>query len=154
MKLLKIICYVLLLSACASPGLNKQESNKQDRKRLVEYLPVYGNWCGLDHPKNFTQLSQLTQLSLFAKPVDEIDAACKAHDACYVEKGMFSCECDYALWKSMSDFLQQTDIPKKQNSYAKVIWRYFYVSPCRGDSSFKLRPEVITDEIPDEQFGF
>ena len=38
----------------------------------MKCLPIYGNWCGPDHP----------HISQSPPPVDEFDAACMRHDIC------------------------------------------------------------------------
>lgn len=40
-------------------------------------MPLYGNWCGIDHPPKGT----------FPPPVDEFDAACMRHDFCTAGAG-------------------------------------------------------------------
>lgn len=51
-------------------------------------MPVYGNWCGLDHPAT---------LAFSEPPVDALDAACMRHDYCTAARSRFDCGCDLAL---------------------------------------------------------
>lgn len=51
-------------------------------------MPLCGNWCGPDHPKD---------ISKNPPAVDQLDSACRQHDKCYAEFGYYSCACDQAL---------------------------------------------------------
>lgn len=50
-------------------------------------LPVYGSWCGPNHPKAGTS----------PPPFDKLDALCMAHDKCYERSGYSDCTCDMNL---------------------------------------------------------
>lgn len=50
-------------------------------------FPVYGHWCGPNHP--------LAGQS--PAPYDQLDALCMAHDKCYERSGYSDCSCDLQL---------------------------------------------------------
>ena len=81
-------------------------------------LPVYGNWCGPDYPRN---------PGTAQPPVDALDAACMRHDYCTAAQGRFDCGCDLAFM----DELRNTRWP---NPYAQADARGIYdaiaVIPC------------------------
>jgi hypothetical protein len=43
----------------------------------LECMPIYGNWCGIGHPRPGT----------FPPPIDAFDNACKRHDLCIAGPG-------------------------------------------------------------------
>jgi hypothetical protein len=49
-------------------------------------LPIYGNWCGPDHP----------QEGIYPPPIDPFDAACMRHDLCTGAMGTDT-PCDLAF---------------------------------------------------------
>jgi len=51
-------------------------------------MPVYGNWCGANHPKD---------MSIAEEPIDLLDQSCKKHDYCYADEGYLSCACDNVI---------------------------------------------------------
>lgn len=62
----------------------------------------HGHFCGKDTPKlNYSSpQDEIEKLSKIA-PVDTIDAACKEHDICYLQRGSGSKSCDNELVLSM-----------------------------------------------------
>ncbi|MDQ7015404.1 MAG: hypothetical protein Q9N68_03395 [Gammaproteobacteria bacterium] len=55
-------------------------------------VPLYGNWCGPNHPSNPLNA---------AAPINEIDAACQQHDLAYARG--YQAYGDYQLVNHLSD---------------------------------------------------
>lgn len=89
-KLIKIpvsILYAFLLSGCATVD-----------EKLASGIPIHGNFCGPYIPFIPPMPKQLIIERLESiDPIDKIDAACKKHDICYMEKGYFDRSCDKGL---------------------------------------------------------
>jgi len=81
-------------------------------------MPVYGNWCGLDHPVN---------PAFSAPPVDPLDAACMRHDYCTAAQGRFNCGCDLSLMYELRNTAWPT--PSMQAN-ARGIHDAIAVIPC------------------------
>ena len=82
----------------------------------VATFPKYGNYCGLDRPATGENPS----------PTDDVDAACKNHDKCYVEKGDFNLICDTTLIAELKSLTPKNEIEKIAR---KSIISYFRNSP-------------------------
>jgi hypothetical protein len=91
-------------------------------------LGVYGNWCGLNHPKDIDDA---------ADPIDELDASCKRHDLCYVAEGQFSCACDQVLSSELEVSLLANRYQGSQKLFAQSFFHYMKSSFCNGDPSHK-----------------
>ena len=80
-------------------------------------LPIYGNFCGPGHgDPNKT-------------PIDAVDAACMAHDACYDATNYFNCGCDRALILAMPAAIAATPCVSGKVAGATVM-AYFAKAPC------------------------
>lgn len=88
-----------------------------------ESIPVYGNWCGPAYPEK----------GLEPNTVDTLDRICQSHDMCYVEKGMFNCDCDRKFVEEVSSSLEQ--LTGYEQSTAYTFGRYFVRSDCSGGSA-------------------
>jgi hypothetical protein len=97
---------ILFLSSCAIFS-NKNTAGK---------FPIYGNWCGPDHPKKETN----------PQPIDATDQACKNHDKCYEEYGYLNSYCDQTLISQLRNVVPQNEIEDIAN---KAIIYYFERSP-------------------------
>jgi hypothetical protein len=69
-------------------------------------LPVYGNYCGLDHgdPTGNTP------------PIDAVDAVCREHDLCYARLGDFDSRCDQDFIECMPRAIASTPSPAGKNA--------------------------------------
>lgn len=79
-------------------------------------FPIYGNWCGPDHPKTGTN----------PKPIDNTDLSCKHHDLCYAENGYLNATCDENLITELKANTPQNEI---EAIARKAIISYFRKSP-------------------------
>jgi hypothetical protein len=106
MKILPLIITILFLSSCSIFS----------NKNTVGEFPIYGNWCGPKHPAEGTN----------PIPIDNTDAACKAHDLCYDYNGYLDRHCDDALVAELKSFFPESEI---EASFRKAIISYFKRSP-------------------------
>lgn len=116
-RLLVLICIALALTACVRAPLRPEG----------QALPwVYGNFCGKGYPSIGPGSSAEQQSALQAiPPVDSIDAACQAHDLCYVEHGQHRLSCDDAFVKRV--YALRFDGPQRRACarLADQIGRFF-----------------------------
>ncbi len=103
--------------------------------------PVYGNWCGPNHP---------VDTSAASPPIDILDATCMRHDMCYELKGSLDCDCDADLVSEIRANLDKKAYAKPQLKYARNMHNYFQASPCRGDSKKKLLPSRLLHRAYDK----
>ena len=82
-------------------------------------LIIYGNYCGPGHGDD----------TGMTPPIDAVDAACRAHDLCYRDRGYFSCSCDYALITSMGAAIMATPTVEGQAAGIAVM-AHFLGQPC------------------------
>jgi len=101
-NLVVILIFPLLLSSCAI-FTDKQTAGK---------FPLYGNWCGPDHPKKGTNPTA----------IDKTDLACKHHDQCYEANGYFNKSCDASLIIELKNFIPDNEI---EAITRKAIISYF-----------------------------
>jgi hypothetical protein len=106
MKIFISILTLLLISSCAIFS-NKDTAGE---------FPVYGNWCGANHPKEGTN----------PEPIDRTDLACQHHDKCYEENGYLSASCDENLITELKSFIPDNPIEAVAR---KAIISYFKESP-------------------------
>jgi len=84
----------------------------------AQSIPVYGNWCGLNHPST---------PALAGPPVNALDAACMRHDICTANRGRFDCGCDLAFMNELRTTNWQN--PTIQ-SIARGVYDGIAVMPC------------------------
>jgi len=101
----------LLIASCGSSS----SEVKMNVKNAATF-PQYGNYCGLDRPKAGEKPTT----------IDEVDSACKDHDACYDQKGSFNATCDAALITELKNITPKTEPEKVAR---KLIISYFRNSP-------------------------
>ena len=106
MKIFISIFAVFLLSSCTIFS-NKDTAGK---------FPIYGNWCGPDHPKARTN----------PEPIDRTDLACQHHDKCYEKNGYLNATCDDNLITELKSFIPDNEI---EAVVRKTIISYFWRSP-------------------------
>lgn len=109
----------------------KNSLNKKQESEDSSLMPIYGNWCGPEYPKDIENAE---------KPIDYLDSICMKHDYCYLEKGYLSCECDSNFTDSISLGLKENVFKGKERLFSHSFRAYFKNSPCSGDHSNKLAP--------------
>jgi hypothetical protein len=106
MKILTLILTLIFISSCAIFS-NKDTAGE---------FPVYGNWCGPNHPQKGTN----------PQPIDRTDLACKNHDKCYEEYGYLNSYCDETIINQLKSFIPNNEI---EAIARKAIISYFNKSP-------------------------
>jgi hypothetical protein len=86
---LACLLLVLVLGQAAASTSSRRDILLQGTgttgRKLLDGMPVHGNWCGPGHGKPG------------APAVDDLDACCRAHDKCYGNVKYFDCHCDMKL---------------------------------------------------------
>lgn len=77
----------------------------------------HGNWCGLGDLNR-------------RKPVDALDAACRAHDLCYERRGRGACSCDRAFLRATAALSQRPTADEATKAKAALANTLFAVTPC------------------------
>ena len=125
-----LLCVISL--ACANAHAFHDESTTDQAAPEKETpLLTYGNWCGAGHPKNIKEAGE---------PINLLDAACKAHDICYLVKGDMSCECDEEFNQKIISGLKQNRFSGNEKIFARTFRIYFKGSPCVGNHKDKIAP--------------
>ncbi len=97
-------------------------------------LPVYGNWCGPNHPRN---------PAVAAAPVDALDAACMRHDYCTAAQGRFDCGCDLTLMNELRTTRWET--PYIQSD-ARGIYDAIALIPCTDPFGTAEKQRLFTQD--------
>lgn len=84
-------------------------------KKTAGTFPVYGNYCGLDHPRVETN----------PIPIDKTDLACKNHDKCYDKNGFFDKKCDENIINELKSVTPKNEVEKIAR---QAIIEYFKIS--------------------------
>ncbi len=84
---------------------------------LAGRVPYHGNYCGRGNRGG--------------EPVDDLDAACKAHDDCYDRDGDGACSCDRALERETLRLADDKLLSPELRRRAASIGATFQVVPCR-----------------------
>jgi len=77
----------------------------------------HGNWCGIGDVNR-------------GRPVDALDAACRAHDLCYERMGRGACACDRAFLKATASLSQSRRIDDAVKAKAAMANTLFALTPC------------------------
>ena len=84
------------------------------------YAPLYGNWCGPNHP---------VDMSRAGPPLDQLDAACMRHDQCFAALGDQNCNCDISLLNE----LRTTAWPNPViDQNARAVYDAIALVPCNS----------------------
>ena len=110
MKKYFLLLILFLISSC---GTSSEDINE------IATFPRYGSYCGLDRPA----------VGENPPAIDEVDAACKNHDACYATKGSFDVSCDTILITELKLITPKTEQAKLAR---KWIISYFRNSPQKN----------------------
>lgn len=116
-----------LLSACVAGGSVKVNYDAPKPNKPSKL--VYGNYCGLG--------TRYGTLATF--PIDNLDAACREHDACYIE-GKDHCFCDGTLVVAARELSQDPAAEKRKKVAAELVMKMFSTKFCRIFPSGLARP--------------
>jgi len=86
----------------------------------------HGNWCGAGDANR-------------ASPIDALDAACRAHDLCYEQRGRGSCTCDRAIIKATASIVRNPKVPETLRSKAATVNSLFSAALCTETPKMPLR---------------
>ena len=118
----------LLLILAGVAGAEAQSS-------LQIYAPVYGRWCGPNHP---------VEMSRAGPPVDMLDAACMRHDYCVAAQGEYNCGCDVALLNE----LRRTRWPNPlMQRNARAIYDAIALVPCDSPDGTTLKQTMFAVDL-------
>ena len=117
-SLFTVLLFSLALSACLS-GKSVEFSYDGYKPNKPSRL-VYGNYCGPG--------TRNGDLSSF--PVDNLDAACREHDACYTT-GKDHCYCDQILAGASREVAEDPASPKAKRTGAELVMKTFSTPFCR-----------------------
>ncbi len=81
----------------------------------------HGNYCGFGTIDG----------TLRQNPIDQLDAACQAHDICYIE-GNDHCFCDNWLKRDMAAIIDNPGIGLKMRRKAKLVRSTFKLPVCKA----------------------
>jgi hypothetical protein len=101
---------------------------------------VYGNYCGFGTRHG----------SLAPKPINKLDAACQAHDACYIA-GLNHCLCDAKLATAARHIRSLPDTKRGERIAARTIEDLFSTKICKlfPRGVFPRRnPEILRSWFP------
>jgi hypothetical protein len=101
-------------------------------------MPKYGHWCGRNHPKDPEHADE---------PINTLDASCKKHDLCYLEKGHMACECDSEFNNEVVAYLKENRLTGTEKVLAHTFRAYFRGSPCFGNPKDKLAPTRLVTGV-------
>ena len=102
---------------------------------LQVYAPVYGNWCGPNHPVNMSRANG---------PVDGLDAACMGHDYCIAAKGEYSCGCDIAFLQALRE--ARWPNPDMQRN-ARAIYDAVALTPCDSPEGTSHKQTMFATDL-------
>lgn len=107
----------------------------QAQSDLQIYAPVYGNWCGPNHPVNMSRANG---------PVDALDATCMRHDYCIAAKGAYSCGCDIALLQELRG--TRWPAPMMQRN-ARAIYDAIALLPCETPDGTSYKQTMFAVDL-------
>ncbi len=102
---------------------------------LQIYAPIYGNWCGPNHPANMSQASV---------PIDPLDAACMHHDYCTATQGEYNCGCDISFLQDLRQTRWQN--PTIQRN-ARAIYDAIALVPCNSPDGTTLKQTMFAVDL-------
>jgi len=98
MKVLIILVLTMALSGCYWLLPSRPGPTVEPNRRDGSGVSLHGYFCGPGYPgvTDESREARIRQLEAI-KPLDDVDAACKAHDICYERHGYTDKSCDKAL---------------------------------------------------------
>jgi len=126
---MKRFVMLLLIGLWCTGGMAQAQSN------LQIYAPVYGNWCGPNHPVN---------MSRAPGPVDALDASCRRHDYCIAAQGEYSCDCDIAFLQDLRG--TRWSNPMIQQN-ARAIYDAIALMPCNSPDGTAYKQTLFAVDL-------
>ncbi len=113
----------------AGTGLVAAQSN------LQIFAPVYGNWCGPNHP---------VDMSRAGPPVDVLDAACMRHDYCVAAQGEYDCGCDISFLQELRGTRWQNPMIQRN---ARAIYDAIALVPCDAPDGMTYKQTMFAVDL-------
>lgn len=124
--------FVLLIGLCIwSFGANFAAA----QSNLQIYAPIYGNWCGPNHPVNMSQANG---------PIDALDAACMRHDYCVALQGEYNCGCDISLLQGLRTTHWKNPMIQRN---ARAIYDAMALVPCNSPDGTTLKQTMFAVDL-------
>lgn len=98
-------------------------------------IPIYGNWCGLDHPRTFAGA---------LAPIDALDRACMRHDYCAAARGDFDCGCDIGLMRELRATVWGD---RKIAGHARAVYDGISIIPCKQPNGMAAKQSMFMADI-------
>jgi len=117
------------LLVLASVGGSVAQSN------LQVYAPVYGRWCGPNHP---------VDMSRAGPPVDMLDAACMRHDYCVAARGEYNCGCDVSFLNELRGTRWPNPLMQRN---ARAIYDAIALVPCDSPDGTTLKQTMFAVDL-------
>lgn len=136
-----IIVTGVILSACANPWTKLPDNETTSSVRQKLHKPGrmnHGNYCGFGTVDGTLQ----------QKPVDRLDAACQAHDICYIERN-HHCFCDGWLKQDVAAIIDDPQTDKKIRRKARLVRSTFALPVCKAfpQGIMPPRDKALLDSI-------
>lgn len=122
-----ILVGLYMVFAAVSPAI--AQSN------LQIYAPIYGNWCGPNHPVN---------MSRAGPPVDPLDAACMRHDYCVAAQGEYNCGCDISFLQELRGTRWQNPMIQRN---ARAIYDVIALVPCDAPDGMTYKQTMFAIDL-------
>ncbi len=119
-----VVLLAVFVAACSNPWqrLPDNDTTSAIREKLHQPRRMnHGNYCGFGTIDG----------TLRNKPVDRLDAACQAHDICYIE-GNDHCFCDGWLKQDVAAIIADPQAPKKTRRKARLVRATFSLPVCKA----------------------
>jgi hypothetical protein len=105
------------------------------QSNLHIYAPVYGNWCGPNHPVN---------MSRAGGPVDALDASCRRHDYCIAAQGDYDCGCDISFLQELRNTAWQNPMIQQN---ARAIYDALALMPCNSADGTSYKQTMFAVDL-------
>ena len=123
-KAAAIVLPAIAVVSCANPWTRLPDNTTTSAIRDKLHKPGrmnHGNYCGFGTIDG----------TLKQKPVDRLDAACQAHDICYIE-GNDHCFCDGWLKQDVAAIINDPQAPEKIRRKARLVRSTFSLPVCKA----------------------
>ena len=132
------------LALAAAIGVTAHAQNTDEQRAWQSGLAFHGRFCGPGHPW-IDPLDPASEREIIVRlqPLDLIDAACKRHDLCYIDEGMFARHCDQRIAARLRQLAQRFESQAGHDPLcgriALIAADYFDDGPRRDGTLEQLR---------------
>ena len=114
----------VLTASCSNPWTKLPDNETTTALRASLQRPGrmnHGNYCGFGTVDG----------TLRQKPTDKLDAACQAHDICYIES-IHHCVCDEWLKRDVAAIIEDPSTEKSIRRRARLVRSTFALPVCKA----------------------